>query len=194
MKTEFMKTLRELKNETGLGLMVCKEALKASDGEINKALQYLREKGVIDNVMDDKPDIHREGRISTYSHGKFASMVELNCTKPKTSEDKEFKELAYNLCLQVASCNPRYVRRHEVPFSEINLHAELFRKQNWKSTEAETQAEVDRLLEEEYYPKVCLLDQEYIKSTDTVQVTLDKLSKKLDDKITIGRFIKWKMY
>lgn len=194
MTPEFTEALRALKNETGVGLLDCKDALKKSKGNIDEARVFLREKGLIDVVMDDKPDVHREGFLAVYTHGRMSAMIELNCVNRLTVHDPRFKDLAHNLCLQVAGCEPRYVHHHEIPFSEVNLQRELYRKLNWKDSEEETKAEVKRLMHEEYYPKVCLLDQEYIKGEKTVRETLEEVGEKIKDKITVSRFVRWQIH
>ena len=116
-----MESLRQLKSETGVGLLDCRNCLKEGGGDINKARQLLREKGILDYVSDDRPDIHREGILETYSHGKIACIVEVNCESLTVSTNKHFKSFVKRFCLHIVAYNPKYISSEEVPFSEIKL-------------------------------------------------------------------------
>jgi elongation factor Ts len=191
MKAEFMESLRRLKNETGVGLLDCKKALKQANGSIDDARKILREEGILDSLVDNQPDIKREGILGSYTRGNISSMVELNCEHPSTSKDKQFIEFANKLCLHIVGYNPRYMNRNEIPFSEIKLQEELYRRKYWKDNEDETQKEVKRLMENEYYPEMCLLLQPFCSDKLTVEESLVKLGEELNDKITINRFVRW---
>jgi elongation factor Ts len=186
-----MESLRRLKNETGVGLLDCKKALKEANGDIDSARKILREQGILDSLYDNQPDVKREGIIGSYTRGDIASMVELNCMKPETSRNKKFIEFANRLCLHIVGYNPRYIKEHEIPFSEIKLQEELYRKQNWKRSEKETQKEVERLMETVYFPEMCLLLQTFCDEEITVEERLLELGKELNDTITINRFVRW---
>jgi elongation factor Ts len=191
MKSDFIESLRKLKHETGVGLLDCKRSLRKANGDINKARQILREDGILDSIMDNRPDIHREGVLESYSRGNIACMLELNCEKAETANKESFLMTASKLCLHIVGFNPRYISRDDIPFSEIKLQEELYRKQNWKSTEEETKQKVDKMMETVYYPQICLVKQKFCDGEQTVKDMLLELGKDLDDNITIGRFLRW---
>ena len=116
MNIEFIEALKQLKNETGVGLFDCKKYLRQANGDINQARLLLREQGILDYVSDDMPDVHREGIIEVYSHGKISCMVELNCDTAPISNSKELKEFAKRLCLHIVAFNPKFITSNEIPF------------------------------------------------------------------------------
>ncbi len=195
MKTKFKEALRQLKNETGVGLLDCRNCLKEANGNINEARALLREKGILDYVFDDMPDVHREGTLAVYSHGSISCMVELNCESNAVSNNKEFKDFAKRLCLHIVGYNPKFITSDEIPFSEIKLQEELFKKKYWKKTPKKTEEEVLKRMETEYFPKMCLCFQEWVDdNTKTVATVLTEQSQKFNDKITIKRFIRWELH
>ena len=195
MKTEFIETLIQLKNQTGVGLLYCRNCLKEAGGDINKAIILLREKGILDGIGDDMPDVHREGILQVYTHGNIACMVEVNCQSLTVSKNKQFKAFAKRLCLHVVGYNPKFITSDEIPFSEIKLQEELYKKKYWKKTEEETKAEVKVRMEREYFPKMCLYFQEWIDdNSKTVTTILDEQSKIFGEKITVKRFVRWELH
>ena len=195
MKTKFLESLRKLKNETGAGLLDCRNALKKTKGDIDEARTILRELGIISYTEDDRPDVHREGAIEVYTHGKIACIVEVNCTTDFVSRNKDFKTFLKRLCLHVTAYNPRYIYAHEIPFSEIKLQEELYKKKYWGKDEKATHTRVQTLMNTDYYPEMCLFNQSWIDdNTRTVQDILAELSLKFGEKIIIKRFSRWEIH
>lgn len=190
-----MEALRKLKTETGVGLLDCRNCLKESNGDINEARKLLREKGILDYVSDDMPDVHREGLLEVYSHGNISCMVELNCETDTISNSKELKEFAKRLCLHVVAYNPKFITSDEIPFSEIKLQEELYKKKYWKKGKKKTEVEVQKRMEKEYFSKMCLHFQEWVDdNSKNVCTVLAEQSQKFSEKITIKRFIRWELH
>jgi elongation factor Ts len=185
---EAVKALRE---KTGAGMMDCKKALQESNGDFNKAIEYLRKKGAsIAQKRSDKSA--NQGVIEAYIHtgGRVGTMIELNCETDFVAKTDDFQRLAKDLAMQVAAMNPRYVSRDDVEKSEIEREIEIYRTQAKNEGKPEAIAEkiaTGRL--EKFYQEVCLLDQTFIKdSGKTIQDLLNEATAKMGENIRIRRF------
>lgn len=193
IKAELVKQLRE---RTGVGLMDCKEALKKANGDLEKAIEYLREKGLakIQKRMARKA---QDGIIAAYIHtgGKIGGMVELNCETDFVANTKEFQELARDIAMQVVATSPQYVKREDVPQEVIEKEKEIYRKQALEAGKPEKIAE--KIAEgklEKFFQEVCLLEQSFIKNPEvTVKNLLENLMMKTGEKIEIGRFVRFQL-
>ncbi len=193
IKAELVKQLRE---RTGVGLMDCKEALKQANGDIEKAIEYLREKGLakIQKRMAKKA---QEGLIAAYIHtgGKIGGMVEVNCETDFVANTKEFQEFAKDMAMQVVAASPLYLRREDVPQEVVEKEKEIYRRQALEAGKPEKIAE--KIAEgkiEKYFQEVCLLEQAFIKNPDiTVKNLLDDLMMKTGEKIVISRFVRFQL-
>ncbi|MCS7280898.1 MAG: translation elongation factor Ts [Desulfobacterota bacterium] len=193
IKAELVKQLRE---RTGVGLMDCKEALKLANGDIEKAIEYLREKGLakIQRRMAKKA---QDGIIAAYIHtgGKIGGMVEINCETDFVANTKEFQELARDIAMQVVATSPLYVKRDDVPKEVIEKEREIYKKQALDAGKPEKIAE--KIAEgklEKFFQEVCLLEQAYIKNPEiTVKHLLDDLMMKTGEKIVINRFVRFQL-
>src|SRR5690606_18311691 len=171
--TEMVKKLRAM---TNAGMMDVKRALEDAGGDLDKAAQLLRERGIA--KADKKADrVAKEGFVGTYIHhnGKLAVLVELNSETDFVARNETFRELAKNLAMHVAMANPQYVRREDVPEDGIAAERDTLRKQALE--EGKPENVVDKIVEgrlNKFYSEVVLLDQPYIK----------------DDKRTVGELIK----
>ena len=195
MRTEFIEALRRLKSETGVGLLDFINYLKEANGDVDEARKLLREKGILDYVSDDMPDIHREGLLQVYSHGNISCMIELNCETYEISNSKEFKEFARRLCLHIVAFNPKFITSDEIPFSEVKLQEELYKKKYWKRTKKKTEAEVQKRMETEYFSTMCLHSQEWVDdNSKTVATVLVEQSQKFNEKISVKRFVRWELH
>lgn len=185
---EAVKALRE---KTGAGMMDCKKALQESNGDFEKAIEYLRKKGAsIAQKRSDKAA--NQGVIESYIHtgGRVGTLIELNCETDFVAKTDDFKRLAKDIAMQVAAMNPRYVSREDVEQSEMEKEIEIYRTQAKNEGKPDTIAEKiahGRL--EKFYQEVCLLEQSFIKdSSKTVQDLLNEATAKIGENIRVSRF------
>jgi elongation factor Ts len=193
ISAEMVKKLRE---KTGVGLMDCKEALKQSAGDIEKAIEYLREKGIA-KLQKRMGRAASEGIIASYIHtgGKIGSMVEVNCETDFVANTKEFQEFAKDLAMQITASSPIYVKREDVPEELKEKERAIYRKQAMESGKPEKI--LDKIAEgkmEKFYQEVCLVEQSFIKNPDvTVKDLLEELLVKMGEKIVINRFVRFQL-
>jgi elongation factor Ts len=190
---EQVKTLRE---KTGVGLMDCKEALKVSNGDMDKAVDYLREKGLA-KAQKRVGRAATEGTISVYIHmgGKIATMVEVNCETDFVAKTDQFLAFAKDVAMQVTAANPTYVKREDVPEEVREKEKDIYKKQAKESGKPDKI--LDKIAEgklEKFYQEVCLMEQPFIKNPDvTIKGLLDELIQKMGENILIRRFIRYQV-
>jgi elongation factor Ts len=190
---ELVKKLRE---KTGVGLMDCKEALKHSEGDIEKAIEFLREKGLA-KLQKRMGRVASEGVIASYIHtgGKIGVMVEVNCETDFVANTKDFQEAAKDIAMQIAASNPLYVKREDVPEEVKEKEKHIYKVQALESGKPEKI--IDRIAEgkmEKYFQEVCLMEQPFIKNPDiTIKQILDELLVKMGEKILINRFVRFQL-
>jgi elongation factor Ts len=178
---EAVKALRE---KTGAGMMDCKNALQESNGDLEKAIEYLRKKGAsIAQKRSDKAA--NQGVIESYIHtgGRVGTLIELNCETDFVAKTDDFKRLAKDLAMQIAAMNPRYVSREDVDKSEMEKEIEIYKTQAKNEGKADNIA--DKIAQgrlEKFYQEVCLLEQSFIKdSSKTVQELLNEVTAKIGE-------------
>jgi len=190
---EQVKTLRE---KTGVGLMDCKEALKVSNGDMDKAVDYLREKGLA-KAQKRVGRAATEGTIWGYIHmgGKIATMVEVNCETDFVAKTDQFLAFAKDVAMEVTAANPTYVKREDVPEEVREKEKEIYRKQAKESGKPDKI--LDKIAEgklEKFYQEVCLMEQPFIKNPDvTIKGLLDELIQKMGENILVRRFIRYQV-
>jgi len=190
------EAVKRLREKTGVGLMDCKEALKQSNGDMEKAMEYLREKGLA-KLQKRMGKVASEGLIASYIHtgGKVGTMIEINCETDFVANTKEFQEFAKDIAMQVTASNPLYVKREDIPAEEIEKEKNIYRKQALESGKPEKI--VDKIAEgklEKFYQEVCLIEQSFIKNPDmTVKELLEELIVKMGEKILINRFMRFQL-
>ena len=190
---EHVKKLRE---KTGVGLMDCKEALKHSDGDMEKAVDYLREKGLA-KLQKRSGRAASEGVIASYIHtgAKVGVMVEVNSETDFVANTKEFQDFAKNIAMQITAATPLYIKREDIPEDLKAKEKEIYRRQALESGKPEKI--VDKIAEgkmEKFYQEVCLLEQSFIKNPDiTVKGLLEELVIKLGENIVIRRFVRFQL-
>jgi elongation factor Ts len=188
-----VKTLRE---KTGVGLMDCKEALKVSGGDMDKAVDYLREKGLA-KAAKRVGRTASEGTIAVYIHmgGKIATMVEVNCETDFVAKTDDFQAFSKDVAMQVTAANPIYVRREDVPEDVRAKEMEIYRNQARESGKPEKI--LDKIAEgklEKFYQEVCLMEQTFIKNPDvTIKGLLDNLIAKMGENILVRRFLRYQL-
>ena len=185
-----------LRQATGVGMMDCKKALTETDGDFDKAVVYLREKGMA--AAAKKADrIAAEGAVMSYIHGggKIGVLVEINCETDFVARADKFQTLCKDIAMQIAASNPKYVRREEVPEDVLKQEREI--ALNQAINEGKKPEFADKIVNgriEKFYKEVCLMEQEYIKdpSKDVTQV-INEAILEIGEKITIRRFVRYEM-
>jgi len=188
--------VKKLREKTSVGLMDCKEALKQSNGDMEKAMDYLREKGLA-KLQKRMGKVASEGSIVSYIHtgGKVGAMVEVNCETDFVANTKEFQEFAKDIAMQITASNPLYVKREDVPQDMIEKEKEIYKKQALESGKPEKI--LDKIAEgklEKFYQEICLVEQSFIKNPDiTVKELMEELVVKMGEKILINRFVRFQL-
>ena len=186
----------KLREKTGAGMMDCKNALKECGGNMEKAMDFLREKGIA-KAAKKADRIAAEGAVFSYidMNGTIGVLVEINCETDFVAKAPQFQELGKDIAMQIAAANPKYVRREEVDTTELDKEKEILRAQ--ALNEGKPAAIVDRMVEgriKKYYSEVCLLEQEFVKdSSKTVTDILNEATLKIGEKISIRRFTRYEM-
>jgi elongation factor Ts len=190
---EQVKTLRE---KTGVGLMDCKEALKVAGGDMEKAVDYLREKGLA-KAQKRVGRTATEGTVAVYIHmgGKIATMVEVSCETDFVAKTDQFQAFAKDVAMQVTAASPSYVKREDVPEEVREKEKEIYRKQAKEAGKPDKI--LDRIAEgklEKFYQDTCLLDQQFIKNPDvTIKALLEDLIAKMGENILVRRFVRYQL-
>ena len=190
------KDIMKLREQTGVGIMKCKEALIATDGNMEKAVEYLREKGI---ASADKraSKIASQGIVDSYIHmgGKVGVLVEVNCETDFVARGDKFKSFVHDVAMQIAAAKPTYVRASEVPADVIDKEKEILRAQ--ALNEGKPEKIVDRMVEgrvKKYYQENCLLDQAFVKDpSKTIEQYMKEVSSVIGEKLDIRRFARFEM-
>ena len=188
--------VKDLREKTGAGMMDCKKALSETGGDFQKAVDYLRQKGLA-TAAKRAGRIASEGRIGSYIHagGKIGVMVEVNCETDFVAKTGDFQAFAKDLAMHIAASNPSYVRREEVTPEVLEREKEIYRAQarDAKKPEKIMDKIVDGKLEK-FYGEVCLLEQPFVKDPDiTIQDLLNGFIGKVGEKVEIRRFTRFQV-
>ena len=186
--------VKELREKTGAGMMDCKKALAETGGDVQKAIDHLRQKGLA--AAAKKADrVAADGAVGAYVHpgGKIGVLVEINCETDFVARTAEFQSLLKDIAMQVAAANPRYLRREEVPAAELDKEKTIYRQQALETGKPEKV--VDKIVEgkiERFYSEACLLEQAFIKDPDKkVTDILNESIGRLGENIQIRRFSRY---
>jgi elongation factor Ts len=191
--SELVKALRD---KTQAGMMDCKEALKAADGDMEKAVDHLRKKGLA-TAQKRAGRTTSQGQVGSYIHagGKIGVMVEINCETDFVGRTEQFGELVHNLAMHIAAANPICVRREELPDELLEKEREIYRAQAKESGKPEKV--VDKMVEgkmEKYVKESCLMEQAYVKNPDiTIADLLNEKLAQIGENITIRRFTRYQL-
>ena len=183
--------VRELRDKTGAGIMDCKRALAESSGDLENAVNYLRQKGLA-AAAKKAERVAADGAVGAYVHpgGKIGVLVEINCETDFVARTEEFQTLLKDVAMQIAAANPRFVRPEDVPPDEIKKERDIYRHQALESGKPEKV--VEKIVEgkmERFYSEVCLLQQGFIKDPDRkVADILNDAVARLREKIEVRRF------
>ena len=188
--------VRDLREKTGAGMMDCKKALSETGGDFEKAVDYLRQKGLA-TAAKRAGRVASEGRIGSYIHagGKIGVMVEVNCETDFVAKTDDFQAFAKDIAMQIAASNPLFVRREDVLPEILEREREIYRVQAREAGKPEKVME--KIIEgklEKFYGEVCLMEQVFVKDTDVkIQDLLNGLIGKLGEKIEIRRFARFQV-
>ncbi|PWL45103.1 MAG: translation elongation factor Ts [Veillonellaceae bacterium] len=188
--------VKELRTRTGVGMMDCKKALTEANGDMEKAVDILREKG-LSKAAKKAGRIAAEGIVGSYIHGngRIGVLVEVNCETDFVAQTEGFHALVKDIAMQIAAANPLYVSREEVPADVISHEKEVYRQE--ALNEGKPEKIVDRMVEgriEKYFKEVCLLDQPFIKDGEkTINDVVLEATVKMGEKVSIRRFTRYQL-
>ena len=186
----------KLRAQTGVGMMECKKALTDANGDFEKAITLLRERGL--KAVDKKQGrIASEGLVASYIHmgGRIGVLVEVNCETDFVAKSDDFQNLVKDIAMQIAAANPKYVKEDEVDATELEKEKEILRAQ--ALNEGKPAAIVDKMVEgrvKKYYEDVCLMNQAFVKdSSMTIKDVLTEATLKIGEKISVRRFVRYEL-
>jgi elongation factor Ts len=188
--------IKELREATGVGILDCRKALEQANGDFNKAVDFLREKGLAKAAKRADREAS-EGMIELYSHGsgRVGVMVEVNCETDFVARSESFRTFAHEVALQIAAEAPQYIKAEDIPESVLEHEREIARSR--AREEGKPDKIIDKIIEgriEKYKDEVVLLRQKYIRDED---VTIEKLLLQnvaaLGENIVIRRFQRWEL-
>ena len=188
--------VKELRERTGAGMMDCKKALVAVEGDIEKAIDELRTKGLA-KAAKKAGRVASEGTVISYIHGagRIGVLVEVNCETDFVAKTDQFKQLAYDIAMQIAATNPDYVSREQVPTDILDREREVLRAQALE--EGKPEKVIEKMVEgriEKYFKEHCLLEQAYIKDPDkTLQELIHENVSKIGENISVRRFARYEV-
>ena len=188
--------VRELRERTGAGMMDCKKALSEVNGDVEKALVYLREKGLA-AAAKRAGRTAADGVVASYIHagGKIGVLIEVNCETDFVARTEDFQNLVKELAMQIAAANPRYVRREEVPAEVLEQERSIYAAQaanSGKPAQVIEKMVVGKV--EKFYTDTCLLDQPFIKDPDRqVGRLISDAVAKLGENVVVRRFARFQL-
>ncbi len=188
--------VKDLREKTGAGMMDCKKALSETGGDFQKAVDYLRQKGLA-TAAKRAGRIASEGRIGSYIHagGKIGVMVEVNCETDFVAKTDDFQIFGKDVAMHIAASNPSYVRREDVPPEVLEREKEIYRAQARDAKKPEKI--IDKIVDgklEKFYGEVCLLEQPFVKDPDiAIRDLLNGFIGKVGEKVEIRRFTRFQV-
>lgn len=188
--------VKKLREKTGVGIMDCKKALKECNGDFNKAVEFLRKKGIeVANKRSGRET--SQGMVGSYIHmgGKIGVLIEVNCESDFVAKSDNFVNFVKDISMHIAAASPDWVSPNEVPEDILAKEKEILKEQALKSGKPEKI--LDKIVEgkiSKFYTQRCLLDQPFVKDTDrSVQQLLDELMGKTGEKCVIRRFARYQL-
>lgn len=186
--------VKELREKTGAGMLDCKKALEEANGDITKAGELLREKG-LSAAANKAGRIATEGAVESYIHagGKVGVLVEINCETDFVGKTEQFRTFCRDIAMHIAAANPSYVRREEVPTEALEKEKEILRNQ--ALNEGKPEKIIEKMVEGrigKYYEEFCLMEQAFIKDPDkTIDQLLNEKIAAIGENISIRRFVRF---
>ncbi len=188
----------KLREKTGVGMMDCKKALVAVDGNFEEAVKYLREKGMA-SAAKKSDRIAAEGVVDSYIHmgGKIGVLIEVNCETDFVARSDQFKALVHDLTMQIAAAKPEVVSKEDVDPAKIASEREILIAQAKNENSSKPANVIEKMVEgrlNKYYKDVCLLEQDYVKDPSiTVAQLITQAVAAIGEKITVRRFVRFEM-
>ncbi|MWC26536.1 translation elongation factor Ts [Paenibacillus sp. MMS18-CY102] len=188
--------VKELREKTGAGILECKKALDEANGDVQKAAEILREKG-LSAAANKAGRAATEGTVESYIHagGRIGVLVEINCETDFVGKTDQFRDFARDIAMQIAAASPKYVRREEVPQSDIDKEREILTNQ--ALNEGKPANIVEKMVDgriSKFFEEYCLMDQAFIKDPDKkVSQLLNEKISTIGENITIRRFVRYEL-
>lgn len=188
--------VKALRERTGAGMMDCKNALAENDGDMEKAIDYLREKGIA-KAAKKATRIAAEGIVDSYIHmgGKIGVLVEVNCETDFVARGDQFRNLVHDIALQIAAANPQYLNKEDVPQDVLDREKAVLRAQALE--EGKPEKIIERMVEgriETFYKENCLVCQSFVKDPSiTIESLVINATAQIGEKISIRRFARFEM-
>ncbi len=192
--------VQKLRSISGAGILECKKALQDANNDIEKALVLLRERGAT-KALDKTSKVAKNGVVASYIHpgDRIGVLLELNCETDFVARTDEFKNLAKEICMQIAACAPRWVSKEDVPEEVIKQEREIYKKQLLQDEKNKNKPEsvLEKIIEgrlEKFYEETCLLEQPYIRDPQGKQKIKDLILQviaKTQENITVRRFVRY---
>ena len=188
--------IKDVRARTQVGMLDCKKALVECNGDIEKAIEYLRKKGIASAGKKEGRET-KEGIIASYIHSnnKVGVILELNCETDFVAKNEDFQELGRELCMQIAASNPLYVSPEDVPSEEAEKEKEIYREQMKESGKPDNV--IEKITEgklQKFYSEVCLSEQNYIRDPKVVikELIKNKIAT-YGENISVGRFVRYQI-
>jgi elongation factor Ts len=189
-------TIKELREKTGVGIMDCKTALQECGGDIGKAIDYLRKKGIA-TAKKRGGRVTSQGQVQSYIHagGKIGVLVEINCETDFTGKTEDFKNMVTDIAMQIAATSPVAIDRSRVPEDIVEKEKDIYTSQARASGKPEKI--IEKIVEgkfQKFFAEACLLEQPFVKNPDiTVQDLVNEMMAKTGENIVIRRFIRFQL-
>lgn len=190
------KQVKELRDKTAAGMMDCKKALAEAGGDLEKAIEWLREKGVV-KAKKREGRTANQGIVDSYLHtgGQIGAMIELNCETDFVARNADFIELAHQVLLHIAAMNPLYLAREDVPEEVVASEKKIYETRC--KEEGKPEKIWDKITEgmlNKFYQDVCLLEQSFVKEPEvTIGQLVTATGAKVGEKVEIRRFVRWQV-
>jgi len=188
--------VRQRRTKTGAGIMDCKKALSESSGDLDKAVEFLRKKG-LSAASKKASRVATEGAVGSYIHagGKIGVLLEVNCETDFVARNDDFKGFVKDIAMHIAASQPQYVGRSEVPEAQVAKEREILEAQ--AAEEGKPAKVVEKIVEgrlSKFYKEICLLEQPFVKDPDkSVEQLLNEVVAKIGEKIAIRRFARYQL-
>src|SRR5216684_6609545 len=190
--------VKELRERTGAGVMDCKAALDAAQGDVQGAVEFLRKKGLADAAKKQHREA-KDGVVAAYIHpgSKLGVLIEVNCETDFVARTEDFQQLVRDLAMQVAAASPLYVSRDHVPGPVVEKEREIYRQQ--MADQKKPPQVIDKIVEgklEKFFAEMCLLDQPFIKDSSgktRVKDLVDHATATLQERVVVKRFVRFQV-
>ena len=192
------KDVMDLRAKTGVGMMDCKKALTETNGDVEKAIVLLREKGMA-TAAKRAGKIASEGIVGSYIHlgGRIGVLIEVNCESDFVARNEDFTRLVKDLAMHIAASKPEYVSRDEVDQAKLKQEADIIRAQAMNEPKPKPAAVIEKMVEgrvNKYLEEICLLEQKYVRDpAKTVADVLNEATASIGEKIVVRRFVRYEM-